>query len=111
MCVQLPCAGHPLLCPPGRPLLTTRTEVTAGEQRYYVTCHPGLEEVVARELQSPQIRAARVRPGKAGVSFVGDAATGYRANLWLRSAIRVLQYQADAELDPRRPGGDEVGPS
>ena len=28
--------------------------------------------------------------GKAGVSFTGDIAVGYRANLWLRSAIRVL---------------------
>ncbi|GAB4823363.1 hypothetical protein N2152v2_010409 [Parachlorella kessleri] len=79
-----------------------------GEHRYYVTCHPGLEEVVATELLSPHIRATGVQPGRAGVSFVGDASTGYRANLWLRSAIRVLQLLGVAELDPRRPGGDEV---
>ena len=85
-----------------------RLPAPAGEQRYYATCHPGLEEVVAAELRSPRIGAARVRPGRAGVSFVGDAAVGYRANLWLRSAIRVLQLLAEAELDPRQPGGDEV---
>lgn len=36
---------------------------------YYATCHPGLEEVVAAELASPNIRATNVSPGKAGVSF------------------------------------------
>lgn len=39
------------------------------DQQYYVTCHPGLEEVVAAELASPEIRARSIRPGKAGVFF------------------------------------------
>lgn len=38
-------------------------------QSFYVTCHPGLEEVVAAELTSQNIRAQEVVPGKAGVFF------------------------------------------
>ena len=36
---------------------------------YFVTCHPGLEEIVAAELSSQHIRAQEVIPGKAGVFF------------------------------------------
>src|SRR4029453_1361484 len=35
-----------------------------------------------------------------GVNFTGDIVTVYRANLWLRTAVRVL-----------RPGGEADGPS
>lgn len=76
---------------------------------YFATCHPGLEEVVAAELASPNIRATNVSLGKAGVSFSGgDIGTGYRANLWLRSAVRVLQLLAADTLDPYIPGGTEI---
>ena len=33
-------------------------------------------------------------------------ALGYRANLWLRAAVRVLQLVAQDSLDPDRPGGE-----
>lgn len=46
--------------------------------------------------------------GKAGVAFSGPAAVGYRANLWLRAAIRVLQLQHETLLDARRPAGEAV---
>lgn len=46
--------------------------------------------------------------GKAGVSFTGDLSVGYRANMWLRAAIRVLQLLGETLLDPRRPAGEEV---
>ena len=52
---------------------------------YYATCHPGLEDVVAKELESELIGASDVRVGASGVSFRGDARVGYRANVWLRS--------------------------
>lgn len=42
------------------------------------------------------------------MSFSGDLAAGYRANLWLRSAIRVLMLLQETLLDGRRPAGDEV---
>lgn len=46
--------------------------------------------------------------GKAGVSFSGPAAVGYRANLWLRAAIRVLRLQHETLLDARQPAGEAV---
>ena len=38
-------------------------------ERYFATCHPGLEQVVVNELLSPQIGAAGANVGKAGVYF------------------------------------------
>ncbi|KAK9822164.1 hypothetical protein WJX81_003042 [Elliptochloris bilobata] len=81
----------------------------AHEEVFYATCHPGLESVVADELQAPGTGATGVEPGRAGVHFRGATLeTGYRANLWLSSAIRVLVRQAEGQLDPRRQGGDEL---
>ena len=75
---------------------------------YFVTCHPGLEQAVVRELSAGCIGAGDVQAGKAGVSFSGDAGVGYRSALWLRSAIRVLRAAWDVPLDPELPGGDAV---
>ena len=49
---------------------------------------PGLEPLCARELETLGVAGATVLPG--GVEFEGDLATLYRANLWLRTASRVL---------------------
>lgn len=50
---------------------------------------PGLEPGLAAELQRlPGARELHTLPG--GVEFTGDLSTLYRANLWLRSASRVL---------------------
>ena len=40
-----------------------------GAVQFYVTCHPGLEEVTAKELAAPNIAAFNIQPGKAGVHF------------------------------------------
>ena len=40
-----------------------------GAIQFYVTCHPGLEEVTAKELAAPNIAAFNIQPGKAGVHF------------------------------------------
>ncbi|PRW59721.1 RNA methylase [Chlorella sorokiniana] len=85
-----------------------RQPLEAGHSHYYATCHPGLEEVVAAELRGEKIGAANVHPGKAGVSFSGPAAVGYRANLWLRAAIRVLQLEHETLLNARQPAGEAV---
>ena len=37
--------------------------------RFFATCHPGLEEVVAEELRGPAIRGLQVNTGSAGVTF------------------------------------------
>jgi putative N6-adenine-specific DNA methylase len=44
--------------------------------------------MLADELR--RLGAADVVPGRGGVSFAGDRALLYRANLWLRTAVRVL---------------------
>lgn len=88
--------------------LRNLTHVSRAAQDYFATCHPGLENVVAEELQAPEISAANIRPGKAGVHFTGDTAVLYRSNLWLRAAIRVLVLIGECELDPRRPAGDTL---
>jgi putative N6-adenine-specific DNA methylase len=37
------------------------------------------------------VGASDIHPGRGGVHFTGDSVTLYRANLWLRTAIRVLK--------------------
>lgn len=56
-------------------------------QMFAVTA-PGLEPVCAGELQGSGLPGVRIEAG--GVAFEGGLAELYRANLWLRSAGRVL---------------------
>jgi putative N6-adenine-specific DNA methylase len=65
-------------------------------ERYFATCGRGIEPVLARELQ--ELGAAGVEAGRGGVHFLGALATLYRANLWLRTAIRVLRPILDAPV-------------
>jgi putative N6-adenine-specific DNA methylase len=69
---------------------------TSTPARYFATCARGLEPVLARELE--QLQALAIEPGRGGVAFAGDKALLYRANLWLRTAIRVLQPIHEAEV-------------
>src|SRR5438128_6504720 len=56
--------------------------------KFFATCARGLEKILAEELHD--LRADRIEPGRGGVQFHGDLALLYRANLWLRTAVRVL---------------------
>src|SRR5947208_1871904 len=56
--------------------------------RFFATCARGIEPMLAGELR--QLGASAVEEGRGGVHFAGDRRTLYRANLWLRTAIRVL---------------------
>ncbi len=56
--------------------------------KFFATCARGLEKILADELVA--IGADHVEPGRGGATFHGDLATLYRANLWLRTAVRVL---------------------
>jgi putative N6-adenine-specific DNA methylase len=56
--------------------------------RYFATCARGLEPVLADELRA--LGSAEVAPGRGGVAFADDTPLLYRANLWLRTAVRVL---------------------
>lgn len=76
--------------------------------KYFATCAPGLETVLAAELSSPLIGAQEVEVGKAGVSFVGLKVTGYKASLWLRTAVRVLVQLAAGPLPEGRGRNDPV---
>lgn len=73
---------------PWRQAATPRAEAAA-ELRLFAVATPGLEPVLAAQLQALP-GARRVQPVPGGVEFTGDLATLYRANLWLRSASRVL---------------------
>jgi putative N6-adenine-specific DNA methylase len=57
-------------------------------ERFFATCGRGIEPLLADELRA--LGAAGVEPGRGGVHFAGDRTLLYRANLWLRTAIRVL---------------------
>jgi putative N6-adenine-specific DNA methylase len=57
--------------------------------RYFATCARGIEPVLAGELRD--LGALDVEAGRGGVRFAGDRALLYKANLWLRTAIRILQ--------------------
>ena len=59
----------------------------------FAVCAPGLEEVCEAELESLGAGALEVRPG--GVAFEGRVEMLYTANLWLRSAGRVLFRLSD----------------
>lgn len=56
--------------------------------RYFATCGRGIEPVLGDELRA--LGASDVEPGRGGVAFTGDQALLYQANLWLRTAVRVL---------------------
>lgn len=48
----------------------------------------GLEDVLAKELR--QLGAMDIKKVKRGATFVGDIGFMYKANLWLRTALRIL---------------------
>lgn len=71
----------------------------------YAVCNPGTEDPLAAELRGLGARVGTA--GRGGVSFRGDARMLVRANLWLRTATRVLVRVASfpvfhlAQLDKR----------
>jgi 23S rRNA G2445 N2-methylase RlmL len=71
-------------------------------QAYFVTCAPGLEGVLHAEIRA--LSLGRVERQVGGVRFEGTIRDAWRANLELRTAVRVLQRIArfearnDAEL-------------
>src|SRR5439155_23331934 len=64
--------------------------------RYFATCGRGLETILADELR--RLGADNIVPGRGGVGFAGDRALLYRANLWLRTAVRVLMPVLEAPV-------------
>src|SRR3954466_3673071 len=68
-----------------------RTNPASERFEAFAQCAPGLEPIVAREL-----KALGMKPRKeiGGVAFRADAAALYSANLWLRTASRVVVRMA-----------------
>jgi putative N6-adenine-specific DNA methylase len=66
---------------------------------YYSPCPRGFEDVLESELKAIGATDILTRPG--GASYQGNRALGYKACLWLRTAIRVQQtiLRAKAEND------------
>src|SRR6266849_3399089 len=66
-------------------------------ERYFATCARGIEPVLAGELR--ELGAGNIEQGRGGVHFSGDQALLYQANLWLRTAIRVLWPILEAHVE------------
>jgi putative N6-adenine-specific DNA methylase len=64
---------------------------------FFATTAKGVEELLAGEVAALGIDGATVKRG--GVRFSGTMDACYRANLWLRTASRVLLYLAEFPCD------------
>jgi 23S rRNA (guanine2445-N2)-methyltransferase / 23S rRNA (guanine2069-N7)-methyltransferase len=64
-------------------------------QSYFATCAPGVEPVLHEEARA--LGLARLERQVGGVYFEGTRADAWRANLWLRTAVRVLERVARFE--------------
>jgi putative N6-adenine-specific DNA methylase len=64
--------------------------------KLFATCARGIEPVLADELRA--LDAAEIVAGRGGVHFRGDQVLLYRANLWLRTAVRVLRPVLEAPV-------------
>src|SRR5437773_6108276 len=63
---------------------------------FFATCGRGIEPVLAGELR--ELAAKEIEIGRGGVHFAGDKTLLYQANLWLRTAIRVLMPILEAHV-------------
>lgn len=70
-----------------------KQSVHAPVHTWFASCAPGLEPVLVRELKA--LEALEVSPQAGGVEFKGKLELAYRANLWLRTANRVLMRVAE----------------
>src|SRR5438132_13557614 len=64
--------------------------------RFFATCARGIEPVLAGELR--ELGAREIEVGRGGVHFAGDKTLLYKANLRLRTAVRVLWPILDAPV-------------
>jgi len=66
---------------------------------YYAACTLGLEDVLIAELRA--LGASDIEKRRGACSFTGDKAIGYKACLWLRSAVRVQEEMARGTVKNR----------
>lgn len=68
---------------------------------YFATCARGLGEYLAREIESDNVQGEVLDIASSGVRFLATEpghVTGYRACLWLRTAMRVLLEVSTRQL-------------
>src|SRR5262245_33290989 len=85
-------AGSPTICRVAPPTPIPPAEPLPGhgaQSPWFAVVAPGGEAVAARELAALP-GTSQVAAGAGGVAFRGDLDAGLRANLWLRSATRIL---------------------
>jgi len=67
--------------------------------RFHAVCAPGLEAVTVAEIAA--LGGAEIASTRGGVGFSGPLALGFRANLWLRTAVevrlRLARFHAPSE--------------
>lgn len=83
-----------------RPFFVRRCDerrVLSMEMSFFATAAKGVEEVLADEIRSLGIADLSIEKG--GVRFSGDLGVCYRANLWLRTAQRILMPVAEFPCD------------
>jgi len=72
--------------------------VSAARESFFASCAPGLEPLLMAEARA--LKLPRLEQQTGGVYFEGTLADAARANLWLRTAVRVLmrlsRFQAAA---------------
>jgi 23S rRNA (guanine2445-N2)-methyltransferase len=78
-----------------RPQAAPKVRQIVAPTRYFAVAAPGLEPFVEAELRALQL--AEVRAVDGGVEFAGPIADLWRANLWLRTATRILVRIGDVE--------------
>jgi len=74
-----------------------RTDPVSDIRTYDIPCTLGLERVLEHELLD--LGAGDVKRRRGGVTATGDQVMGYRACLWLRSAVRVQEVLAEFDVD------------
>lgn len=68
---------------------------TQANEAFFATTFHGVEKTLAKELK--QLGAQNVKIGTRGVNFTGDLSMCYKANLWSRTAHRILWHIATFE--------------
>jgi putative N6-adenine-specific DNA methylase len=67
-----------------------KRRVTARNHDFFCICPPGLRNLCRKELSGLDIDPSGIQVKKGGVEFIGKVQDCYRANLYLRSPVRIL---------------------
>lgn len=60
-------------------------------KKFFISTVAGVEDILASELNAPNIGALNVKKGKCGVHFQGDSNTAFNSLLWCRTSLRLME--------------------